>query len=149
MKSKIIITCVITALICTAGSALATSMVKRGNITCPECGAEITLEKPKMGERKGMKPNFEEELNKKVENGEITQEEADKLKAEFEENMKNRPQRPNFEEELNKKVENGEITQEEADKLKAEFEENMKNRPRGKGGFGRRNFQKENENTNE
>ena len=60
---------------------------------------------------------------------------------------------PNFEDEIAKKVENGEITQEEADKMKADFEERMKNRPQGrefgKGGFGRRNFQKENENTKE
>ena len=97
MKKKIIITCVITALVVATGSAVATSMMKKGHITCPECGYEITVEKPplgeRMGERKGKMPNFEEELAKKVESGEITQEEADEKLAELEENMKNRPHR--------------------------------------------------------
>ena len=101
--------------------------LQKPTVTCPECGAEFELEMPEReGRGMGREPMtaeaFAAQLDEKVANGELTQEEADSQLAEFEARQAEmEQQRAEMEAqrkaELDEKVANGELTQEEADKL--------------------------------
>lgn len=104
-------------------------------IECPNCGAEIEMPEPERGRHMGpmSAEEMQAELEEKVANGEITQEEADERLAEWEAREAERQQQEAARQaELEDKVANGELTQEEADRL-LQGPAGKPGGPRGKG----------------
>ena len=110
-----------------AGVTALAGNFQKPTVTCPECGAEFELEMPEregrgMGQGPMSVEDFQAQLDEKVANGTLTQEEADEQLAEFEARQAEMEQQrqemlEDRKAELEEKVANGEITQEEADKL--------------------------------
>lgn len=118
-----------------AGSvAFAAATMQGHTLTCPNCGAEVEIPKPEREER--MAPQTPEELaaslSEKVANGELTQEEADQMLAEYEERQAEMEARKaEMEQKLQEQVESGELTQEEADEILAGKGPGMSGGPMG------------------
>lgn len=103
----------------TVGTVFA-SNIHKSSITCPNCGTEIEMQKPQLDGQRGpmsidaLKANLEE----KVANGEISQEQADAQLAKCQERQADMEERKaQMQASLDEKVASGELSQEQADQM--------------------------------
>lgn len=103
----------------TVGTVFASNLHK-GSMTCPNCGTEIELQKPQRDGQKGPMSidALKADLEEKVANGEITQEQADAQLAKCQERQADMEDRKaQMQASLEEKVASGELTQEQADQI--------------------------------